>query len=230
MRLPSWLRGRPLLALALLGVVVTAALGLYAVVAGSFGETGGRLLGTSASATAAMVLLLGCLAIRERRSLHGLPLLGAALSVALCAMLVIAIWVDFDSDDFGIAILSVLLVDAWAILGSVLGLARLAPRFRRVFPGALLFTGVAFAMGLWALWFGVDGGVYWRVCAGFSILGAALAATVMILARVSRDELAAGSGEQAGARFCPACGAALAEPGAGSCTACRARFRVRLLT
>ena len=60
-------------------VAVNAALGIYAVLAPDFGETQGKILGTSLCVTGAVVLALACEPAWERRLLGPVPYAGAVL-------------------------------------------------------------------------------------------------------------------------------------------------------
>ncbi|MHC5012828.1 MAG: hypothetical protein ACYTG6_18100, partial [Planctomycetota bacterium] len=85
---------RAALTTALVAVAVSAALGVYALVGGSFGDTAGKVLGTSMLVTAAAVVALAAAIALESGRLGKLPYLGVAAAVGGFGMFVVGVWVD----------------------------------------------------------------------------------------------------------------------------------------
>jgi hypothetical protein len=219
---------RRLLLIVLGSIAVNAALGVYAILAPHFGDLQGRVLGTSACATGAGVMTFACLPALEQGRARYLPLAGIAATLVAFALLVVGIWAG-GGDTFGETIGSVFVVAGVGVLGSVLSLARLAPRFRWVLTAALALTcilGVLLLAGIW----GDTSGSWGKAVGVVAVLLAAAVLSVPILHRASRAELPATS-ETGPIEFCPSCGTRLAAPASkeAACAACGASFRVDYL-
>jgi len=209
-------------------IAVTAALGLYAVAVPHFGELQAKVLATSASVSAASILVLACLPAWERRRLRPLPLIGAVSSPAAFALIVVGLWAEIEADWFWQSMRTFLAGGLFAALSSLLALARLAPRYRRVLAIAVGLALVLTSLYIAGIWSRPESEAYTRVVAAASVVTAAFVVAVPVLHRASRHE-PAGAGSEARLRFCPSCGRRLPEePGQeGSCPACGASFRVR---
>jgi hypothetical protein len=218
---------RWLLALLVASVALNAALGIAALVVSGFGALERRVLLTSLAVSAAGVLGLACTPALERGRLRPLPRLGLAATVGSFALFVALIWLGDPPEALGKAAGTLLIGAVAAAHGSLVGLARLARRYRLVAPAAaglaLLLAAVA-AAGIWSE---PPGGWYPRLVGVLAVLLAAFTLLVPILHRASRTELST-AGAAAGLRFCPYCGAELAAPEGveASCGACGARFTV----
>lgn len=223
---------RPLLGFVLGAIVVTAALGLWAVLApGEFGDLQAKVLGTSAAISGASIVLLAFVPAWERELLRPLPVVGAALTFAALALGLVGLWVEPNSEAYGKAMGTVMFLAAWALLACLLALATLPRRYRWVFAAAVGLTLALVAVGIGAMWVEPDEAITGRVAGALAVLSAAFVLTVPVLARASRGELATAE-DQPAAGFCPRCGAQVAvaatdEP--ATCGRCGARFRVSYL-
>lgn len=220
---------RPLLVVVLVSIAVNAALGVSALVAPGFGDTQGKILTTSACVTGAGLFALACLPALERRRLAFLPPIGIAASIAGFGLLVVGLWLETEEGVFWKSTGTLLSTGGWAALSSLLSLARLAPRFHRVFQAAVVFGLVVMALGVTGMWAEISSDWFWRSFGVAAVLLGGLTLSIPVLQRVSRDELVAEAAEGRLVRFCPACGHELAGDGGEPyvCPSCGARFSVR---
>ncbi len=213
-------------------IAVNAAIAIYALLTKEFGDLQWKVLITSLCVSGASVLALACGPARERRRLGPVPLAGGALSIVGFALLIGAVWNDFDSKPLWKAAGTVIAVAAALAHASVLALCALAPRFAWTFQ-------VAFALGLVnaaavsvAICGEIENEWYWRSVGVAAVLLAAFTLAVPVLHVASRRELAAvrsAEGEQRRVRFCPLCGAPIgaAAPNEDeNCSRCGGSFRV----
>ena len=219
---------RPLLRFILGGIVVTAALGLYAVAVPHFGDLQRNVLGTSAAITVASVLGLACLPAWERRRLGPVPLIGVCGIVVGFTFIVVGMWSEPGNGWFWRTMGSFLIVGLWGVLSSLLALAGLAPRYRWVLSTAVTLSFLLGALGLGGIWSERSSSAYARIVAVCAVLVAAFVVAVPVLHRAGRDEAPE---EKATTAFCPICGSPA--PGTDqepiTCASCGVRFRVRIL-
>jgi hypothetical protein len=244
----SRLPRRRLLWLVLGSIAVNAVLGISALVAPGFGDVQVRILLTSLCVTGAGIVVLACLPAWERRLLGRVPLLAACTGVLGFALLVVATWIDLDTEAYAKAVATVMLVAAVGIHASVLALARLAPRFRAAQPAASALAALVAALVLVQLWAEWSTAWFARGTGVVAVLLAAVTVAVPVLYRATRAAAVAavaasapgeqpspaGPAVQAQLRHCPACGGPLptAAGTAGAdadtiCPACGAAFSVR---
>jgi hypothetical protein len=212
-------------------VVFNAALGIYALLAGEFGDLEQKILFTSLSVSAAGVLALACAPAWERRLVLPLPPIGAGSALAGLALVIAAIWIGEPPEWLSNSAWTLAVVAVFGASGSLLALGRLAPRFRWVLPAALAAGAVLSVMIVSAVWTEPDSEWFGRILGVVAVLFAAFTVLVPIFHRASRAELAAPSAAPEGApvRFCPHCGEPLEAQAETetACPACGARFAVR---
>jgi ribosomal protein S27AE/drug/metabolite transporter (DMT)-like permease len=198
---------RSALAIFFLSIAVNAALGIYAVLAPDFGETQGKILGTSLCVTGAVVVALACEPAWERRLLGPIPPLGAMLGTVGFALAIAGIWIEPESEAFGKTMGTIFVLAAACALASLLALARLAPRHGWVFVVTLVLLGLAATMLSVVFWLGDDPpDVYLRALGVVAIALAAFTVTVPVLHWVDRGALVAAETVPGSVRFCPYCG------------------------
>src|SRR5436190_10088465 len=79
-------------------VVVSALLGIWAILSGNFGELQARVLLTTLTITGASVIGLACGAYWETGRMRWLPLLGIILAIFAATMIIIGIWFEPKGD------------------------------------------------------------------------------------------------------------------------------------
>ncbi len=188
-------------------VAVNAALGIYAVLAPDFGQTQGKILGTSLCVTGAVLLALACEPAWERRLLNPVPVFGATLGSVGFALAIAGIWMEPQSEVFGKSLGSIFTLAVACCLASLLALARLARGHAWVLAVtmALLALGAVLVSLVW--WLGDDPSeVYLRGMGVVLIAFAAFTVTVPVLHWVDRGALVAAEAVTGAVRFCPYCG------------------------
>ncbi len=222
-------------------VVINAALGIFSLFAGEFGDLQGKVLMTSLSVSAASVLSLAMFPAKERELLGPVPTVGIALSVLGFGMLVVLVWTDFNADDFGRLVASVLTFAVAAGYASLIALAVVQPKFRNIVNAAFGLAAVLSVLIVGALWAEPRGDFMLRLMGILSILLAAATVSIPVLHRLNRSEI---SVDESIAELeythvfldrqpsiCLNCGDAgidLAEDGTYECESCDARFRVEI--
>lgn len=195
---------RTVLALFFSSVALNAVLGIVALVAGEFSQTHGRILGTSLSVTAALVLALACLPAWERRLLAQVPVLGATCGGIGFLLVIVAIWSESEHEILLKSLGTLLTVAVASAVASLLVLPQLAPRHRPVFVVALALLVVAAAMVVVQVWGELDSSVYGRALGVVAVLLAATAVTIPVLSRMGRRP--APIADDVSPAFCPYCG------------------------
>ncbi len=209
-------------------IAVNAALGIYAVLAPDFGETEGKILGTSLCVTGAVLLALACEPAWARKLLGPVPVIGAFLGAVGFTLAVAGMWTEPESEIWGRAMGTIFTVAVACAAASLLALARLAPRHTWIFAVTLTLLGLGAAMISLLLWLGDDpADEYLRALGVVMIVLAAFTVTVPVLHWVDRGALAAAETVSA-VRFCPYCGKELAgEIGAAlECAGCGRGFTI----
>jgi hypothetical protein len=192
-------------------VAVNAVLGIYAVLAPDFGETQGKILGTSLCVTGAVLLALACEPAWERRLLGPVPHLAAALGALGFGLVIAAMWAEPESDLYGKATSSILTLAAAGAAASLLALARLAPRHRWVLGVALGLLALGATLMATLPWLGDDPSEWYLRGMGVVLIAlAAFAVSVPVLHWVDRSTLAVAQSSSGGVRYCPYCGSGLA--------------------
>lgn len=210
-------------------VAVNAALGIYAVLSPEFGETQGKILGTSLCITGAVLLALACEPAWERSLLGPVPYVGAALGALGFGLTIGGIWTEPESDLYGNATASIMTVAVACAVACLLGLARLAPRHRWVLTVTLGLLALGAAMEAIMPWLGDDPGEWYMRSMGVVFIAlAAFAVSVPVLHWVDRGSLAVAESVTGEVRHCPYCGSSVAgEAGAAlACSRCGREFTV----
>jgi hypothetical protein len=228
---------RIFLHLFILSVVVNAVLGIWALLAGDFGETQGKVVLTSFVVSAAMLSVLVNAPAMRRRCLWPLPVIGAATGAGGFALFIVVIWIgDAGPGDSWIKLtFSALVVAAAATLASALALIALADRYRLLQPVA---QGLIAALGvstLIAIWVEPDMDWYARLIGVISVLVAAVTLLIPVVSRFGSGGPGAGPrtdeiGDHS-VRYCPSCGRevehrALGPSEVNICRNCGLRFQV----
>jgi len=193
-------------------IAVNAALGIYAVLAPNFGETQGKILGTSLCVTGAVVLALACEPAWERRLLGPIPHAAAVLSAIGFTFAIVGIWTEPENEVWSKAMGSIFTLAVAGVAGSLLALARLAPRHRWIFSVTLALLGLGAAMVAVTFWFPDDPDEWYLRAMGVVLIAlAAFTVIVPVLHWVDRAALAVAEAATGAVGFCPYCGKELAK-------------------
>ena len=198
-------------------VAINAAIGVYALIAGELGETGGKILGTSLLATMGAVLALVCAPAASAHRAGWWPLIGMVTAGVAAAMFIFAVWAE-PADEFFKVAANILVVAVTAALISLLsawpGSGGLA--WVRTAANALAVVAAGFVITL--LWREDDVPALWG--RGFGIVMVLLAAAAIATPVVHRMTVqtapepythcpfdgATVSGVVGKATTCPSCG------------------------
>jgi hypothetical protein len=228
-RRPLGRRARRLgLTIFFVSIAVNAALGIYAVLAPHFGETQGKVLGTSLCITGAVLLALACEPAWERRALGPIPVAAAALGTIGFAFAIVLIWASPESETWAKVMMTIFTLSIAGVAASLLALARLAPRHAWVFTATLALLSLGAAMYAVVPWLNEPGEWYVRSLGVVMIALAAFVVTVPVLHWVDRGALAVAGAAIGEVRFCPHCGRQLSGDVRVdlTCMGCGRSFRV----
>lgn len=215
-------------------VSLSALLGIMALLAGDFGDTQWKILGTTTSVTGASVLAMASATAWGRRHISWLAPLGVVTGIVGFAIVVGGIWVDPSGNDaWWKSAATLIVVAAAASYAALVSRATLAGALRWAIWTAY-GSGVLLALTLISLIWTDDGNesvVRWA-----GILAIVLASSTVLLPvfhRMSSPHSFVVPPASLDVGFCPRCAAPLATPdggdGAHHCTACGARFRIEYI-
>jgi hypothetical protein len=216
-----------LLRLLIASVIVNAIAGVAVLLQGDLGAQEARVVGTTATITAATLLFMPCIALFESRRAMVAPLAGSLVIPIAAAMVVAGVWLDDPSGNYwrttgslvtaGVALAYVCLLELPRLEEGLLWIRYLASGLAIVFALEVLA----------AVWSEYPGETGARVLGITAILLTAATVLVPILQRTRAPTRVQWRGALA---FCPACGAALREAAQEArCRSCGARFRVEFL-
>ncbi len=218
-------------------VSISALLGIVALLAGDFGDTQWKVLGTTTSVTGASVLTMASMTVWDRRYIWWLAPLGAASGIPGFAIVVAGIWVEpSGSDVWWQSAFTLIVVASAAAYAALLSRATLAGAMRwalKVAYAADVLLALTIIVVVWT-----DGAddLVGRWIGVLTIVLASSTVLLPVFHRMSgqRPPVLAASGVAPDGGFCPRCAAPLATPGGGDgalrCASCGARFRVEYLS
>jgi hypothetical protein len=215
------------LRLLIVSVGISALLGIYALLAGDFGELEVRILLTSLSVSGASILSMACGVAWERGRLGYLPRAGVLLAIASCALVVVGIWAKISEEEFWKSVASASIVAVALGHSSLLSLARLEPRFSWSLPCAYVNAILLAAVLVIVIWTEADSEWLWRGVGVLTVLLSGVTILVPVFHRMGRtvDLLVPGA-----IQFCPSCGASVPTgEREASCGRCGASFRIEFL-
>lgn len=172
-------------------VALSAAIGIFVIIAGNFGQLEVRVLMTTLTVTATSILGLACGACYEAGRGRKLPLAGIILSVCSALALFFIIWNVLDDNEIYIKTTMTLVIGA--IVASHLSLLRLA-RLGRQFAWTYTFAAVCdvllAAIILYLMWFEPKGesDLIFRTIGVLAILIAAVTVVTPVFHRLSAGE------------------------------------------
>ncbi|MBI5157836.1 MAG: hypothetical protein HZA58_07495 [Acidimicrobiia bacterium] len=184
-------------------VAINAAIGIFALVGGELGETGGKILGTSLLATMGAVLALMCAPAASARRAWWWPMIGIAAALTSAAMFIVGVWAEPGDVFFKVAG-SVLVIAVTSALISLLSAWPGSGRLAWVRGAATVLALIAAALVITLIWQEDDVPEFWG--RGFGIVMVLLAAAAIATPVVHRMTL-----QTAPAPFthCPFCGSAV---------------------
>jgi hypothetical protein len=202
-------------------VLANAVLGIWALLSGDFGETQGKVLGTSFLVSAAMFSVLVNVPAVRRRALWPAPLLGAVAGASGFALFIVLVWTEPGDDRWFKLAGSFLVIAAAATLASSLGLITLPARLHWLQPVINVLITLLGSTILVGLWTEPDVEWYARLVGIEGVLVAAMTLLIPVLARFSpfRHQATSSEGTPAGpamVRFCPSCGRPVAHSQLGT--------------
>ena len=166
-------------------VAVNAAIGIYALVGGELGDTGGKILGTSLLTTMAAVLALVCAPAASAGRAWWWPKIGMLTAAIASALFIFAVWAEPFEDFFKIAG-TVLVIAVTAALISLLSAWPGSGKLVWVRSAATILSVIGGAMVITATWFEGDlPGGYWRLFGVVMVLLAAAAIATPVVHRMT---------------------------------------------
>ncbi len=196
---------RSFLYILIVSVVLSALLGIIALLQGSFGETEAKILLTTLCVAGASILSMACAAVLEKGGARGFAAPGIAFSILGFALFLVAIWTEFESNTLAKTAMTFTIAGIFCAHAALLLLARLAKRFQATQPATITATGLLGALIVFLMWGELDFDGAWRVVGILSILGCAGTILTAVFQRMSREERTSADAP-AEAPACPHCG------------------------
>jgi hypothetical protein len=222
---------RPAVQVLIISVVVSALLGIWALLKGDFGAFEGKVLATSLSISGASILAMACGAAWTRSPFPLLPRLGLVLALAGFGLLILFVWGEVDVAGPWKTCATLLVFATAAAHASLLSLRRLPPGRGWLLLGAYASGAALATLIVVVMWREIDADWPWRWIGVFSILLCAFTVLVVVFERIARQATSGAPLPEPSAdvRYCPFCGAGIEKSESpGSCSACGAGFHVTL--
>lgn len=211
----------------LVSIAIGALLGILAVLGGGFGKGGLKILATSFSVAGACALVMASLSAWQLPGARLWSRVGAFGALAGLALFLAGIWIEVNPDSYWQVTASLIVFGCAGAHGSLLSLARLAPRHQWMRVAALANLVLLAVSVCAALWSRHESDANWKAIAVFAILDVAFTLAVAALDLVNRSS--APEGGVAEVCFCPRCGRRLWHPaGEVRCGHCKAAFFIEL--
>ena len=170
-------------------VVLSAILGIFAILSGKFGWYEVRLLLTTITLTGASIcgLASGAYLAKERGKI--LPLSGITLALIGAAMIVAGMWTELDSEPYWKLAISISVFAVACSHLSLLSMARLSKRFRWSLPAAYgVILSLACQIVLMIL-IEMDDLVMFQILGALAILASAFTILIPIFQKLSKPDL-----------------------------------------
>jgi hypothetical protein len=219
----------------IVSVVVSALLGIIAIIVGTFGRTEVQILLTTLTISAASICALACGALWEAGRAKLFPMIGIALAIVDAVLFIIGIWFETSSEaywKFSAALGCVAVATAHACL---LSLARLAWRFAWSRVAAFIAAYLLAALFIYMIYFTPNGDGVIRIIGVTSIVLAAMTILTPVFHRLSRGDFDKdAAGPSVPTRFatmtCPQCGSPQANSREETkCSQCGCRFQILII-
>jgi hypothetical protein len=167
-------------------VAINAAIGVFALVGGELGETGGKILGTSLLATMGAVLALVCAPAASAGRAWWWPKIGMVAAGLSAALFIFAVWTE-PADAFFKVAGSILVVAVTSALISLLAAWPGTGRLAWVRTAATVLAMIAAAFVITLIWQKDDVPEFWG--RGFGVVMVLLAAAAIATPVVHRMTL-----------------------------------------
>ena len=219
----------------IISVSLSALLGIFAILSGTFGNLEARIILTTITISAASICALAAGALWESRASRTLPRIAVALAIIAAAVIIVGIWARINEEEFWKFAASLGVLAIASAQACLISLARLAPRFAWTRTVTLIAIILLAAQIIFVLYGDVSDEGFFKALGANAILVAALTIMMPIFHRLSRGDL---SGEKAFAPesqlfptvLCPRCGTS--QPSSLAqivCTNCGCRFAVTIM-
>lgn len=214
----------------IISVVVSAAMGIFALLVGEFEETQGKLLATSLSVSGAAIVAMVCGFAWGRGRLGLIPPTGIAAGICGFGLLITSTWLDVESEIFWRSTSTVLVLAFAATHACVVSPLGLFGRFRWIFGATYCLNALLSTLVIVAIHIEPEWDEYWRLLGTVVILLVATTIAIPVLRRL--DKTAQPTTPvidlPAEAMYCPNCGDQLAHRGDKTCSSCEASFQVQI--
>ena len=220
----------------IISVSLSALLGIFAILSGTFGQFEARIILTTITISAASICALAAGALWESRGSRTLPRIAVVLAILAAVLIIIGIWVKISSEEFWKLNATVGVLAIATAQACLISLARLAPRFAWTRTVALLGIVFLAASIILTIWGEINEEGFFKAMGATAILVAAMTIMMPIFHRLSRGDLI---DEKASlyddrqlfhAVLCPKCGTS--QPSSLTqiiCTNCGCRFVVTII-
>lgn len=212
-------------------ILASALLGIWALLAGDFGDLQAKVLFSSLSVSAASLLAMGGAARLEARPGWFPAAPAIVLAVLGLVLVLLGLWTEATDDTFWKTTATVCFFATAHAHASLLQLARLSRRHVWVGASTVALSFVLAVHGTWMMWNVPVGETAIRVLGVLSILVAAGTLATPVFDRLGRGEVEDADTSEGGvAMLCPNCGTRFVHAlGEVECPRCATRFRVDLL-
>jgi hypothetical protein len=220
----------------IVSVAISAALGIIALLTGTFGDFQMRIVLTTLTISAASIGALASGALWEGRGNRGLPIVGIALSLLSAFLLITGIWLDNSlGEGYWKFTASTSVLAAATTHACLLSLAKLSRRFGWAKAANLIAVFILAVLIIMMIYSKSDSDLGFRLIGTASIIVAALTIMTPIFHRLSRDDFRGVGGEPSSPALwatvsCPQCGSS--QPNSLSdirCDRCGCRFAFKIL-
>lgn len=218
-------------------VSLSALLGIFAILFGTFGDFQARTILTTITISAASVCALAAGALWESRGARILPRIAVVLAVLATLLIIFGLWARINEEEFWKFNRTVGVLAIASAQACLISLAKLAPRFvwtRTIALIALIFLA---AQIIFIIYGDVWGENIFKSVGATAILVAALTIMMPVFHRLSRGDLSDSKSKSVSADqhlfptvLCPRCG--MTQPNSYTqitCTSCGCRFVVTII-
>ena len=219
----------------IVSVAISAALGIIALLTGTFGDFQMRIILTTLTISAASIGALASGALWEARGRKDLPIVGIGLSLLAALLLITGIWLEPLSNGYWKFTASTSVLAAATTHACLLSLAKLSRRFGWARPTNLIAVYTLAFFVIVTIYSESGNDLGFRLIGTASIVVAALTIMTPIFHRLSRDDFSVGASETNGHGLwvtvtCPQCGST--QPNSLTeirCDRCGCRFLIKVL-